>query len=411
MNSTRAGREQSRPYRVVVICPWFYQGDAVGAAARDTYLALAASPHLDVSALWAVNDYPDVGGAQCSGFADLIQHEAYLAADVLIYSFAVYHPFFNALLLGNGHASQIVRFHNVTPRALMPAKQWPTIERSFVQIQAFGWADAIWADSRENLEELVRQGIDVRKIFVDPLGVNFPVRTRLSDKPRRTINLLYVGRFFESKGITDLISAARILRDTGSVPFHLSLAGNLRFSDALYVDEVRSLIRAHGLEDEVEILGTVSPEDLAEAYSKAHIFVTGSRHEGFCVPVIEGLAAGCIPVSYAVSNLRFVADGLGRLAPSPDPPALAKTLGAVVAWLAQDGHDMPFAFDAGPMTAARFDEAADLYVTNFTQQRFACRITANVLALAQSAKAVASDGVSKARLSPERATVQSKIVI
>jgi glycosyltransferase involved in cell wall biosynthesis len=366
-----------RPLKVVVVCPWFFRGDAVGAAARETFVQLAAQPDMQVTGLWTANDYEEVRGRKVEILAELLLDPDFLRADVIVYVFAVYHPFFDAILLGNGHAKQVVRFHNVTPKALMPEKHWPVIEKSFVQIQAFARADALWADSRENAEELARNGQDRDRVSVVPLGVDFPTRMRLADKPTGVVELLYVGRFFQSKGVHELIAAADRLRRMTSTPFRLRLVGNLRFSDPDYVEGLRVQLRDLDMGDTIDFVGAVTDAEMTAAYRRAHMVVTGSRHEGFCVPVIEGLAAGCVPVSYAISNLRYIADGLGVLAEDDTPEALAEAMKGVVEALgASDGRKL--ILDRGDLSIAAFDEAASTYVEGFTRQQFGERIAGRV---------------------------------
>lgn len=364
-------------FKVVVVCPWFFARDAVGAAARDTYLALKGNEAFDVSAIYTSNDYSDVVGTKVNGVADMLLEPTFLEADVLIYVFAVYHELFDALLVGNGKAQQIVRFHNVTPKALMPEKHWPIIDRSFVQIANFSHADEIWADSRENFEELLRQGDYEARTLIVPLAVTPLVRARLAEKPTNTIEMLYVGRFFESKGVRDVVRAAALLRDRSDIPFRIRLLGNLNFSDPDYVASVRDEIQRLNVQEHVDFVGSVTQYELAEAYGRAHIYVTGSRHEGFCVPVIEALAAGCLPVSYNISNLRFIAGGLGRLVDDMTPAALAMQL----IDLMQDLHEgRELRIDIGDIYTAEFDDRANAYVGHFAPSEFDTTICALVRA-------------------------------
>ena len=369
--------------RVVIVCPWFFRADAVGAAARETYLRLSHDQRFDVTALYTLNDYDDVKGRNVATLADLLLDPDFLVADVIIYVFAIYHEFFNAMLVGNGHAKQIVRFHNVTPKRFMPEKHWAVIEKSFAQIQNFRRTDEVWADSRENLEELARQHLSGECIRVVPLAVEPPAVAALADKPTEIIELLYVGRFAVSKGIIDLVRAAKHLKSLTSVPFRLRLIGNMRLSDQDYVSSIHREIKKAGLDDVVEILGTASNEMLADAFKTSHIYVTASRHEGFCVPVIEALASGCIPVSYPVSNLRYIADGLGKLAVRDTPESLAETLEMVVTSLSSAGAQL--SLDRGDMSVAQFDSAAAEYVESFSPLRFGQNIAGRITALVDAA--------------------------
>lgn len=365
--------------RVVIVCPWFFQADAVGAAARETYLRLSYDDRFDVTALYTLNDYDDVKGRQVATLADLLLDPDFLVADVIIYVFAIYHEFFNAMLVGNGHAKQVVRFHNVTPKRFMPEKHWGVIDKSFAQIQNFRRADEVWADSRENLEELARQHVIGDHIHVVPLAVIPPAVAKLEDKPTDLIELLYVGRFAVSKGIIDLVKAAAQLKSLTDTPFRLRLVGNMRLSDQDYVSSIQREIKKAGLEDVVEMVGTASNDMLAEAFKTSHIYVTASRHEGFCVPVIEALASGCIPVSYPVSNLRYIADGLGKLAADDTPGSLAEALHKVVESLSTPSALL--SLDRGEMSAAQFDKMAAEYVEGFSPLRFGQNVSDRVGAL------------------------------
>lgn len=370
--------------KVVVVCPWFYRGDAVGAAARETFIHLDAATDVEVNALWVVNDYEDVRGRKVEGLADMLLDPIFLSADVLIYVFAVHHPLFDAILIGNGRGKQIVRFHNVTPRALMPEKHWAVIERSFVQMNNFRYADEIWADSQENLEKLERRGLGGARARIEPLAVRFGQRVTLEAKSSEILNLIYVGRFFRSKGVLDLVEVAARLKHGMDKPFRLRLIGNMRFSDPEYIEEIHRAIEVKALTDVVDFVGSVSDEQLDRAYAESHIFITGSKHEGFCVPVIEGLAAACIPVSYAVSNLRFIGNSLGRLAVTPTPQGLYD----VVMDLARRSFgQLPIVgpvicVDAGRLTAAEYDSAATAYLEQFAPESFGQRVRDRVRALA-----------------------------
>lgn len=357
--------------KVVVICPCFFQGNAVGVAAWKTYQALNSYDRYDVTALWFVNDYNDLSGEKIETVADLLTNPHFLAADVIIYIFAAYHEFFDALLIGNGKAKQIVRFHNVTPRHLMPKKHWNFIDRSFAQIQNLQKADEIWADSYENFQELVRQGILEEKIVVIPLAVHFPIFFEQSKKPSNIIEMLYVGRICESKCVHEIIHAAEKLKSLSRFPFKLNIVGNLRFSDPDYVESIQNIINERQLQDTVNLIGSADEEQLRYLYKRANIYLTGSRHEGFCIPIIEALAAGCIPVNYGLANLRYIANGWGRIAKTDTPGGLvAEILDLMEPISASRDPNRLIKLDRGQMTIKYFDTEVAKYVKKFSFSRF-----------------------------------------
>jgi glycosyltransferase involved in cell wall biosynthesis len=51
-------------------------------------------------------------------------------------------------------------------------------------------------------------------------------------------------------------------------------------------------------------------------YLSADALVLPSYHEGYCVPAVEALWAGCFPITFDSSNLPHVTGGLGTLVPT-----------------------------------------------------------------------------------------------
>ena len=124
--------------------------------------------------------------------------------------------------------------------------------------------------------------------------------------------VLTVGRFVAAKDLVDLVEAVRAL-DPGVGPVRLVLAGSTRFSSAGLVEDLRS--RAGSLPPHVDIELVENPDaaELASLDEHVHIFVTASRHEGFCVPVIEALAAGCRVVATDAGALPDTVGPCGRV--------------------------------------------------------------------------------------------------
>ncbi|KPF83587.1 hypothetical protein IP78_01770 [Brevundimonas sp. AAP58] len=339
---------------------------------------LHAVPDAQVTLIARHSDRNDIGVTAVKSLGDMLLNDRFREADVIVYVFAIYNELFDAILIGNGQAAQIVRFHNVTPKALVNDRDRPIVEMSLGQIQNFVSADELWADSQENLEELIRHGIPSEKVRVMPLPVSPLAVATTTDKPSRgPLRIVYVGRFVPSKGLEDLIAALAILRRTHGVAFLARLIGSTRHSPPAYLRRLRRLIETEGLSDLVRIDGAVEAATLGEAYREAHIIATASRHEGFCVPVIEGMAAGCVPVTYANSNLRHISGGLGRLARTDSPVDLAESLADVGRALLngkKSGAMRVLRVDAGPMAITDFDVARLEHVAQFSPETCAARL-------------------------------------
>jgi glycosyltransferase involved in cell wall biosynthesis len=98
-----------------------------------------------------------------------------------------------------------------------------------------------------------------------------------------------------------------------------------RYRDAL----VRFIDRA-GLRGSVELVGAVGEGELGAYYDAADVFVCLSRHEGFCVPVIEAMAHGLPVVARATTAVSDTVANAGLLLPD-GPPTIEV---AAAAWTA-----------------------------------------------------------------------------
>src|SRR5205807_1108522 len=86
-----------------------------------------------------------------------------------------------------------------------------------------------------------------------------------------------------------------------------------------------------GVEERLHLLGHVPAAQLRDAYQVADAFVMPSRHEGFCIPVIEALSAG-LPVVAARAGALSETVGSAGLTFTPDDAAdLARQIRRVLA--------------------------------------------------------------------------------
>ena len=106
--------------------------------------------------------------------------------------------------------------------------------------------------------------------------------------------------------------------------------------------------RRHGADRYVD---SPSDDEVGRLYAQAGVFVQTSRHEGFALPPLEAMAAGCpVVCTDAHGNRDFCVDGENCLMPEPTPEAVAAAIERVLtdpglrARLVEDGR----------RTAARF---------------------------------------------------------
>lgn len=364
--------------KIAIICPWFYQGDAVGQNAYDYYLAFKALGYENVRGLGTRNDFSDMEFDFCEDLEQLEANAWFRSADILVYHYAIYHEYFNAIARDGKRGKHVICFHNVTPKHLMPLHAWNIIDQSFAQMQIFHHADAIWADSRENLEELERQGIKGVPVQELPIVVERPQLSHFSDKNPNKIELICVGRFFSSKGLLDVVQAMSIVKKDNTQRLILRLVGNTDFSDAKYVELIKKRIIELGLGEYIDFVGKVDEPTLARLFRQAHIYLSASYHEGFCVPVIEALRSGCIPVTYDAGNLRWISGGYGVTVSTGDIKALAKALNSTIKgiYMALNNKELEcLKLDSDHFNATRFTEASKQYALSFDTSAFRFRLS------------------------------------
>ena len=381
---TIAGSQSRTKRRIALVNSILARNDAVSAAVVDMYHMLSSDPSLDVSVFAARNDFAELPCHLVGDSAQLLLHSDYLSADLIVWHFGICYEFFNALLVGNGHARQVVVFHNITPKEHMPEKMWSVIDHSLQQRHNMRQADEVWSVSKINAHDARVIGVEDQRMRVIPLCVDAPPLSSLSDKEITPLELLFVGRFIKSKGVLDLLEAVACLRHTELRPFRLALAGNIEFSDPEYVEAVKRKIAERNLTPAVQLVGTVEGPSWAQLYRRAHILAIPSYHEGFCKPVIEGLRAGCIPVGYDSSNLPEVTAGLGRMVPVGDVNALARALTELLTALPNalaHAEEKSLMLDGGRLSVVEFNQASRAYVQRFIPELVGKQFRARVEAL------------------------------
>ena len=129
----------------------------------------------------------------------------------------------------------------------------------------------------------------------------FEDSSRPVDLPERFF--FYPAAFWPHKNHGRLFQAVALLRKRHDFKLPLLLCG----MDAADDKAARSEVHDLGLDDQVTFLGYVSRERLRLLYRYAEFMVFPSLFEGFGIPVVEAMAAGCpVAASPATSLLEIV---------------------------------------------------------------------------------------------------------
>lgn len=165
-----------------------------------------------------------------------------------------------------------------------------------------------------------------KKIAVIPPGVCAPRPP--ADRPAREPGLIFflsvLDKHHDYKGLDVLLSAMALLRD--QIPGARLVVGG--GGDAL--DRYRDLVQRLGVADAVDFRGTLSDDEVAEAYSRSSVFALPSLNklEGFGIVALEALTYGVpvITTNVAGSSEFIRRHDAGLIVPTGDATALAKAI-------------------------------------------------------------------------------------
>ena len=309
--------------------PAAHKGDAIGDSARRVRNLLRRQGHS--AEIYALTVDEDLRG-DVHSFSDANAHRGH----VTILHFAVPSPMTEAFArLPRG---RVLQYHNVTP-AYFFAPYDPgvfriaTLGRGELATLA-GRTDAALGDSEFNRNELAALGFTNTAVFpiaIDPDRIRqAPARPALEEILSDGLtNFLFVGRIVPNKKIEDHIRLAEHYKRYVDTDYRFIFVGK---TDGVprYYDTVRGLIEEYQMPaDRFVFTGSVPEEDLATYYRTASVYVSLSEHEGFCVPLLEAMAAdvpvlayastavpdtlGGAGVSFAPKDLEFAAELLGEL--------------------------------------------------------------------------------------------------
>jgi glycosyltransferase involved in cell wall biosynthesis len=216
-------------------------------------------------------------------------------------------------------------FHNMTPTALMPS---PTHNPLLHQLHELGTRQLrafkdrycmVMAASRYSAKELVRSyqynDVDVLPALVDTdqweadLAGPGQAVAALENVPY----VLQVSRLMPHKNQLASVAALHALRTQYGHDMHLVLVGDT--SEAQYVQALREDIQSQGLAPFVHVLGKIEHDTLTWLYQHAKAYLCMSTHEGFGMPLLEALVAGCPIVALDTSAKHEVVYGHGHLVP------------------------------------------------------------------------------------------------
>jgi glycosyltransferase involved in cell wall biosynthesis len=317
----------------VIVNQWVpaaHRGDAIGDSARRVRDLLRARGHQ--SDLFAMTMDDDLRG----DVRPWTEPEA-RKGDVTIFHFALPSPMTPAFATLPG--ARVLQYHNITPASFF-AQYAPGLFRlAALGRQELGTlvgrVDLALGDSEFNRQELEAMGFSPTGVL--PIAVN---TERITQAPRRPalekilgdglMNILFVGRIVPNKRIEDHIKLAEVYKRYVDSYYRFIFVGRYDGVPAYYA-QVRALIAEFRmLPDRFWFTGPVPDEDLGAFYRWADAYVSLSEHEGFCVPLVEAMAADVPVLAYAAGAVPETLGGAGMLFAPKDLEVAAEMLSMLV---------------------------------------------------------------------------------
>lgn len=141
------------------------------------------------------------------------------------------------------------------------------------------------------LESQISSMAEALGVMVRRIGCGVPIPARAAQLPRSVFRLVYIGRLTEEqKQISDVTNAL------------CALAQTMPHLEAWIVGEgegrpaVENIIRETGMGARVRLVGRVDNAHIYDVLAQCHGLVLLSDYEGLPVSMLEGMAAGVVPI-------------------------------------------------------------------------------------------------------------------
>jgi glycosyltransferase involved in cell wall biosynthesis len=309
--------------------PAAHRGDAIGDSARRVRDLLREMGH--ASEIYALT-IDDALQGDVRAFVD----PAAQCGDLTIFHYALPSPMTAAF--ARLERGRILQYHNVTPAAFF-APYDPGLFRLASLGRAelatlVGRVDLALGDSEYNRREL--EGIGFAPTGVFPIAVDTSRITGPAERPALDrmlddglVNFLFVGRIAPNKKIEDHIRLAEVYKRYVDAYYRFIFVGRYDVVPKYY-SMIRALMAEYRLlDDRFVFTGPVSDAELAVYYRHAAVYISLSEHEGFCVPLVEAMAADVPVLAYAAGAVPDTLGGAGVQFAPKDLELAAELLGAL----------------------------------------------------------------------------------
>ena len=226
----------------------------------------------------------------------------------------------------------VLFYHNITPAKYFFGNAWGSWFKclkgrrdlkKIVKNTFFAWGASEY--SRKELEALGLEHTKVFSTIVNPEDYkkydNVPsIVDTYGDGYK---NIIVVGRVVPHKKQDEAIRAAAWYRDNISEKIRLVIIGGMKES---FAKKLRALVKKLNMENHVLFTGKISNEELCTWYGLCDAVLSLSEHEGFCVPLIEGMIFDKPVIAYAGGAVPETLGKAGVLLREKNPELVARTI-------------------------------------------------------------------------------------
>ena len=248
--------------------------------------------------------------------------------NIAIYHHGVYTDFFDNI--ANAECRKIFRYHNVTYPELFEGYDNHAVdicrkgrEQLYGDIKKF---DYFLSCSKFNNDELINNyGIDSDKTFILPPFHKVEewkdIKEDLNFKKiyidENKINILTVGRLSPNKNHKIMIRAFADYVQNYNTEAVFHIVGKI--GPRKYYDEIISLINELHMTNNIHLYSDgIEESKLKTLYKNVDIGLIASKHEGFCVPIVEFMYFGIPIVSSSFTALKDTVGKYGILIDNDD---------------------------------------------------------------------------------------------
>ena len=123
-------------------------------------------------------------------------------------------------------------------------------------------------------------------VIYNGVNTNFYQHKNENKFQKNNLQLLFVGNIFQYKNVQFIIKIFSHLKNKfPKICFKI-------IGDGIYEEKIQKLIRENNYQEQIELVGRVSDEQLKEYYASCDIYTTASTWEFFNLPLLESMSCG-----------------------------------------------------------------------------------------------------------------------